>query len=137
MTTALYKEFVVTSGEVWRTITDFVRAAFLARTERDRRIVVIVCDDEVTRSTQQNRFYWGAVLATIHEQVFVDGRHYDTETWHEYFARKFCAHEDVLMPDGEVVSRRKSTAKMSVAEFNEYLSRVQAHAANEWGVAFA
>ncbi|WP_284046800.1 hypothetical protein [Cupriavidus campinensis] len=35
-----------------------------------------------------------------------------------------------------MVTRRKSTKDFSVAEFSEYLTKVQASAANEYGVTF-
>jgi hypothetical protein len=45
-------------------------------------------------------------------------------------------HDEVTLPDGEVILKRKSTADMSVRAFAEYMERVTAYAATELGVVF-
>src|SRR5260363_257542 len=44
--------------------------------------------------------------------------------------------DEVTLPDGEVVVRRKSTTQMTVGEFSDYLHAVQAYAVMRLGVAF-
>jgi hypothetical protein len=56
--------------------------------------------------------------------------------WHEFFARKFGVCEDVTLPDGEVVSRRRSTTDMSVSEFTTYMNEVESYAVQSLGVVF-
>lgn len=44
--------------------------------------------------------------------------------------------KEVVMPSGEIITRRKSTTEMSVAEFSEFMQQVEAYAATELGVRF-
>jgi hypothetical protein len=44
--------------------------------------------------------------------------------------------DEVTLPNGEIISRRKSTTQMSVGEFSAYTAAVQAYAANNLGVTF-
>ncbi|THF64336.1 RusA family crossover junction endodeoxyribonuclease [Pseudothauera rhizosphaerae] len=97
---------------------------------------VIVTEEERKRNAEQNRFYWGPVLTTIAEQAWVNGRRFDKDVWHEHYARLFGVMEEIVLPSGEIVTRRKSTTQMTVGEFSEYLDRVQADASQEMGVCF-
>jgi hypothetical protein len=136
MTTALYREFTLKSGNVWSAVVAFVRANAPSFADKGEPLRVIVTAEERQRNAQQNRFYWGAVLKQISEQGWVDGRQFDKDTWHEYFARKFGVLDELILPDGEIITRRKSTTQMSVGEFSEYLNQIQAYAGEVLGVQF-
>ena len=43
---------------------------------------------------------------------------------------------EITLPDGRIHVTRRSTSDMSVGDFSEYLAKVQAHAANEFGVTY-
>ncbi|MDN7413539.1 recombination protein NinB, partial [Burkholderia vietnamiensis] len=88
------------------------------------------------RNALQNRLYWGAILKAIAEQAWIEGRQFDKDAWHEYFAHKFGISEELELPSGEIFLRRKSTSKMTVGEFSEYLNQIQSFAAAELGVEF-
>ena len=133
---ALYREFVLRAEPAWKALAAFVAANAKGCIERGKPLRIIVTSDEKKRNAEQNRFYWGPVLTTIAEQAYVDGRQFDKDTWHEYLARKFGVCDEVVLPDGEIITRRKSTTQMTVGEFSEYLNRVQAYAASELGVEF-
>jgi len=79
---------------------------------------------------------WGYLYKTISQQAFVNGKQYDSDVWHEMFARKFSICDEVTLPDGEIITRRKSTTQMSVSEFGEYMENVQSYAAMNLGVTF-
>lgn len=132
----LYREFVLTRPEIWRSLVALIAGNARTYLERGKPLRVIVTEEERKRTSEANRFYWGPVLTTIAEQAWVDGRQFSKDTWHEYFAREFLPKEEVVMPYGEIVARRKSTTELSVSEFSEYLQRVQAAAATELGVVF-
>lgn len=132
----LYREFTLRAPEAWRALAAFVAGNAKACIESGRPLRVIVTAEDRKRNAEQNRYYWGAVLTTISEQAWIDGRQYDKDVWHEYVARKFGVCDEVVLPDGEIVTRRKSTTQMTVGEFSEYLNRVQAYAASELGVQF-
>ncbi|RQS29427.1 MULTISPECIES: recombination protein NinB [unclassified Burkholderia] len=136
MTAALYREFTLKNGSVWSTLVAFVRANAPAFASKGEPLRVIVTAEERQRNQQQNRFYWGAVLKQISEQAWVEGRQFDKDAWHEFFARKYGVCDELVLPDGEIITRRKSTTQMSVGEFSTYLNQIQAYAAGELGVEF-
>mgnify|MGYP000858445640 FL=1 len=133
---SLYREFALRSPAVWPALVAFVKANAQAVLRRGGLLRVIVTEDEKKRTSEANRFYWGAVLETIAEQAWVDGRQFDKDVWHEYFARQFLPKTEMVMPYGEIITRRKSTTELTVSEFSDYLQRVQAEAANALGVVF-
>ncbi|WP_320533648.1 recombination protein NinB [Robbsia andropogonis] len=137
MTTALYREFTLRNGSMWSNVVAFVRANAKIFADRGEPLRVIVTAEEKQRNAQQNRFYWGAVLTQISGQAWVNGRQFDKDTWHEYFARQYGVCEEMTLPDGEIITRRKSTTLMTVGEFSDYLNQIQAYAAAELGVEFS
>lgn len=132
----LYREFVLSSPAAWQALAQLVAANAKAFIDRGRPLRVIVTEDEKKRTDSANHFYWGAVLTTIAEQAWVDGRQYSKDVWHEHFARLYLPHTEIVTPYGEIVSRRKSTTELTVSEFSEYLQRVQSDAASSLGVMF-
>lgn len=131
---AVYREFPLRSPSVWPNVVAFVKANAQALADQGTPLRLIFTTDEKKRNAEQNRYYWGAVLRPIAEQAYAAGRQFDKDTWHEFFARKFGVCEDMTLPDGEVIIRRKSTTEMSVHEFSEYITQVQVYAAQELGV---
>ncbi|WP_124076726.1 recombination protein NinB [Burkholderia gladioli] len=136
MSAALYREFVIRNGGIWSNVVAFVRANAKVFADRGEPLRVIVTAEERQRNAAQNRFYWGAILRSIAEQAWVDGRQFDKDAWHEYFARLYGVSDELTLPDGEIILRRKSTSQMSVGEFSTYLNQIQAYAANNLGVEF-
>lgn len=134
MSAILYREFTLRNGGVWAAVVAFVKANAPSFAGRGEPLRLIVTAEERQRNTQQNRFYWGAVLRAIAEQAWVEGRQFDKDAWHEYFARKFGVSDELVLPDGEIITRRKSTTQMSVGEFSTYLEQIQAYATSELGV---
>jgi hypothetical protein len=136
MTTALYREFTLRNGGVWNAVVAFIKANAPTFADKGEPLRIIVTAEEKQRNAAQNRFYFGAVLKQISEQAWVDGKQFDKDTWHEYFARKYGILDELTLPDGEIITRRKSTTQMSVGEFSEYLDNVQAYAGETLGVQF-
>lgn len=136
MSAVLYREFTLRNGGMWAAVVAFVKANAPSFAENGTPLRLIVTAEEKKRNEAQNKFYWGAVLKQIAEQAWVNGRQFDKDTWHEYLSRLHGVCEDVTLPDGEIVSRRKSTTQMSVGEFSSYTAAVQAYAANNLGVSF-
>ncbi|UWX75354.1 recombination protein NinB [Burkholderia gladioli] len=136
MSAALYREFVIRNGSIWSNVVAFVRANAKVFADRGEPLRVIVTAEERQRNAAQNRLYWGAILRAIAEQAWVNGRQFDKDAWHEYFARLYGVSDELTLPDGEIILRRKSTSQMSVGEFSTYLNQIQAYAANTLGVEF-
>lgn len=96
----------------------------------DGRVWILTLQPEVERRRSiQNRRYW-AVLNEIADQLG-----YDDETWHHYFARRFIGVKDVRLPDGEIIHVGQSTTELSVGEFTDYMTSIEAWAV-EKGVIF-
>lgn len=132
----IYREFVLKNNSIWSVIVEFVKAHAAKYMHAGRPLHLMIFDEEQKRNNHQNRYYWSAVIAQIAEQVWVDGKQFSKETWHEYFARKHCPMIEFVLPDGEIIRRRKSTGEMTVKEFSEYTTAVQAEAATDFGVRF-
>jgi hypothetical protein len=137
MSAALYREIVLHGPTQWTAALAFIKGNAKTQNDLGKPLRLIITAEDEKRNDQQNRFYWGAVLRAISEQSWVAGRQYDKDTWHEYFARLYGVCEDVTLPDGEVITRRKSTTAMTVKEFSEYLDQIQSHAASQLGVLFS
>lgn len=133
MSALLYKEFVLRGPLQWQQVLALVKGNAKACNDAGKPLRLIVTQDEKKRSREQNACYW-AYLTQIAEQAWVGGRTFDKEVWHEFFARQFGPQDELILPDGEVVLRRKSTTQMTVGEFSEYIEKVAAHAVTELGV---
>lgn len=85
------------------------------------------------RSAKQNRRYWSSgVLKQVAEQATVNGRMFAAEHWHELFKRMFIGVVD--LPDGSVIG--ESSTALTVPEFCDFCTQVEAYAAQELGVIF-
>ncbi len=86
-----------------------------------------------TRTLEQNARYWGrGVLAQIAEKAVVGGRRFSAEAWHEQFKRQFIGIDE--LPSGQVIG--KSSTKLTVKQFTDFVDQVEAYAATELGVQF-
>ena len=85
-----------------------------------------------TRSKASNARYFAGVITPIAEQVWLEGKQYSKEAWHETAARKFLGVID--LPHGERMAI--STANLSQKAFDEYVYQVEEWAQRELGVSF-
>lgn len=134
--TTLYREFTLRAPEAWKALTAFVAGNARACIERGKPLRVIVTEEGRRRTLEQNRFFHGPVLDAITEQAWWDGRRYPKEFWKEYFRRRYLLKDEHTTPDGEIVPIYWSTADLNVQQMTEFLEKVQAEAAGEWGVQF-
>lgn len=133
---ALYREFTLKSPGIWPTVLAFIKANAAACAEKGTPIRLIVTSEERRRTKEQNAYYFGVVLRDIAEQAWVNGEQFGAAAWHEHFAEQFAPREELRLPSGRLVTHRKSTKDFTVAEFGEYLTKVQASAGNDFGVTF-
>ncbi|QYY30255.1 recombination protein NinB [Cupriavidus pinatubonensis] len=133
---ALYKEFTLKSPGIWPFIVSFIKANAAACADKGAPLRIIVTAEERRRTNESNRYYWGVVLRDVSEQAWVQGRQFDKDTWHTFFADLYGVKIERTLPDGRIHLTRKSTSDMTAGEFSEFLTKVQAHAANEFGVTF-
>jgi len=138
MSRTLYREFVLTSPKIWPAVVAFVKANADSFATKGEPLRLIFTSDEKKRTPQQNSFFHGPVLDAITEQAWWDGKQYPKEFWKEYFRRRYLLKDEYTTPDGNVVQVYWSTtdSKFSVGMMNDFISKVQAEAASEWGVQF-
>lgn len=138
MSRALYREFVLHGPSVWPAIVAFVKANAAPFAEKGTPLRLIFTSDEKKRTLAQNRFYHGPVLDAIVEQAWWNGRQFPMEFWKEYFRKRYLLKDEYQTPDGEIVQVYWSTAdpQFSVGMMTEFMNKVQAEAASEWGVIF-
>jgi hypothetical protein len=126
---AIYKSFVLRDAGVWKRFVAFVRANWSER----QPLQVIVTDPEKPRTSEQNRYVW-ALMREIAANAWANGQQFSAEVWFEYYARRFGVCDEMVLPDGEIVQRRRSTTEMSAADFSEFIEEIKAHAASELGI---
>jgi NinB protein len=86
-----------------------------------------------TRTIEQNARYWSrGILSQIAEKAVVGGRRFSAEAWHEQFKRQFIGIEE--LPSGQVIG--KSSTKLGVKAFSEFVDQVEAYAVTDLGVVF-
>lgn len=87
---------------------------------------IIVRPAKSKRSIDQNARYW-RMLREVSAVVWVGGRQYSPEVWHEHFAREFIGCEDLPSGDRKAIS----TTTLNVDEFGEYMTQIEAWCAQE------
>lgn len=86
------------------------------------------CGRKQRRSQQANARLW-LIYHALAERLPVRGELYSAQAWHAYMKSKFLGCTDLRLPNGKVYSQPNSTAALDTAEFNEYMGRVEAWAA--------
>ena len=119
-----------TANQVHRLVR-ILQATWKERLDAGRPLEVVVTEFTGRRSDAQNRLYW-ARLEQVSQQVVVDGRRYPKECWHEFLARRFIGYSE--LPSGGMLAL--STTTLDVAEFSDYLGKIEAWAVEEHGVVF-
>ena len=99
-------------------------------------LAVTISDYKAKRTSAQNaRLH--PILEEIAEQAWLRGRRFDMEMWKEHYRRKFIGTEEVEYPDGRREERGISTTTLDVAEFSDFMDKIQADATSELGVVFS
>lgn len=131
MSDALELPFLATDGRipasVWERLGETVSRL------PGKRFIITLKEQKRKRSVNQNAYYWGVVVAAI-TQMFRDaGNYVDGEDVHEFLKLRVAKLSRMIVtPDGEVHKSLGSTTKLSTMEFEVYLERVRAWAA-EYG----
>ena len=89
-----------------------------------QRIELTIRKERHTRSLSQNRYYWGVII-----EILSDHFGYDKEEMHEALKFKFLKKHG----DTDLVTV-VSTAKLSTAEFTEYIDDIIRWASTEYQV---
>lgn len=94
-------------------------------------VVVEITEYDSIGSNEQLRFLFGVVLAGIAEQVELNGKRFDKDAWYGHYLDKFAPKKDTpsgLKPIG--------VSQMKKRERAEFTTKIQADAAQEYGVEF-
>jgi hypothetical protein len=100
----------------------------LARFYKSREgkfVQITVREQGRPRSTNQNKYYHAIVVGMI-----ADETGHDPEEIHEILKAKFLPRQFTVF-NGEEVELDKSTTRLSTQEFEEFLDRIRAFAAQE------
>ena len=105
-------------------LTAFVRANL-----KNSRVELIVRKQRRTRTSQQNRYFWGVVMAEI--CACAGYRRQDAYELHDALAHKFLSLPPCPLTGSP---RRQRTPDTDTAEFSAYVDEVIQWAAETWGV---
>jgi hypothetical protein len=125
----LFRTFVLRDEPNARHLWAFLKSNWRALAGTGRPLSVTVAEHKSKRTLEQNKRYW-AILNEIAELAWVNGKQYSADAWHEYFKGLFIGYEET--PDGRRAGI--STTTLSVAEFSDYMTRIEQHAADELGL---
>jgi hypothetical protein len=132
MTRALEFSGVVTNGKLPKDISERIGSVISGM--EGKRLVVAIREQKKRRSLQANAYLWAAVYPPIVAMFRDAGNMVDDEDVHAYLKEHVGKLSQILvLPDGEVVKIPGSTSKLTTTEFQDYIAKVSAWAA-EFGV---
>lgn len=105
------------------------KAVKLLFEQKDGRYLVEISGAD-KRSNQQNRYYFGLVVPMIQKAINSHGSNYTKEEIHELLKAQFNLSDFVNTETGECISIPISTTRLNKEQFSEYITRIQAWAAD-------
>ena len=108
--------------------TQMAIRAILERME-GKRLFISIRELKRNRSSNQNAFYWGAVIPVVSQMFYNAGTFVSDDTVHEYLKKRFIPAETMIDLDGKLFEVPASTSNKSTMEFENYLETVRAWAA--------
>lgn len=123
--------FILREEKNAQALWSYLKSCWRACAEEGKPLAIEVKPYQSKRSKEQNARYW-ALLHVIAEQAWPEGRQYPDHVWHEHFKRTFLGLVD--LPNGQTMGI--STTTLTVPEFAEYMTKVEAYAGQELGVEF-
>lgn len=107
-------------------------AAYVARLwwhEAGLQYAVRIDEVKSKRSLDQNSRYWAlTTYISQHAPQYQGGEWHSPEIWHEYLARRFLG----MVPGPFGVGVRKSTARLKVMEFSDYMNAIEEWARDQF-----
>jgi hypothetical protein len=127
--------FPLQSPSIWPAVLAFIKANWAVCKAAGKPLRVEITNRR-QRTSPQNRYFHGPCLDAIATQAWVNGQRFSKEAWKEHFRRQYLLKGERMLPNGDVVPTYWSTAELSDEKMADFLTRVQAEAASEWGVIF-
>jgi len=83
------------------------------------------------RSTEENNYYWGVVIEILSSEIG-----YPKDEMHEILKALFLQETKYLKTHDGVVEAKisKSTSELTIAEFEDYLTKIREWAIMEFGI---
>ena len=128
---AMSRTFVLRGDTNAQALWNFLKHNWRALADAGKPLAITVAEHRAKRSGEQNKRLW-ALLNEIAEQAMLDGKQYSAEAWHEHLKRTLIGVEE--LPGGGSVGI--STTKLNVEEFGAYMTRIEAYAAQNFGIEF-
>lgn len=129
---SLSKIFILRTDAHAAALYAFLKANREACALAGKPLQIEISEEKSKRSIKANRYYFGAVLKQISEQVWLDGKQYSVEAWHETAKRKFLGVID--LPGGG--TQGISSADLPSDEFDAFTKQVEVWAATDLHVEF-
>jgi hypothetical protein len=83
---------------------------------------------EPARSLPQNDRLW-LMLACVSKQVLWHGKHWPDTSWKDYFMHALAGEQWMPYEDGGMIPIGRSTSKLSVSDFGDLMTVIEAFAA--------
>lgn len=123
----------VTGGKLTGKVSKEIAAAILHFD--GRTVEITISKAKKTRSYEQNRYYWGVVVAMVRNGLYEAG-------WgslslidvHELLVERFLLNEIVNEKTGEVMHKRGSTTQLSTSGMMDYLAEITAWSSEYLGI---
>jgi len=110
-----------------RHIVESMIVSFFSEHDVDKAIIEIM-EDKDSRSTKQNKLYWEWIGTVISPELG-----YTKDEVHMLLRDKFLGYNEVTTKKGETIRELKSTTKLKVGEFKDYLEAIDMFVA-EYGI---
>lgn len=125
----MQRQFILSGEAQAESLWAFLKNNWKVLAATSKPLLVTVEQYSKKRSNKQNSRYW-AIVQQIAENGWVNGRKYDSETWHDFLKGHFIGYDD--LPFGG--KRPLSSATLNTEEFNVYMEKVELFAREELGI---
>lgn len=129
------RTFQLRTPSTWGAVLAFVKQNWHAANAAGKPLRVEVTNRK-PRTSPQNRYFHGPCLDAISSQAWVNGQQFSKAAWKEHYKRQFLLKGERRLPSGDVVPEYHSTADLSDEEMAAFVTKVQADAAENFGVIF-
>lgn len=106
------------------------RKAFIADLKRfaGKSVEIVVKLKRSTRSSNQNRYYWGIVIPLVMQGLIELGHDVNKQETHEFIKANFNYEEIVNKDTGELFRMTKSTSRLNKNDFGVMIEKLKVFA---------
>jgi hypothetical protein len=112
-----------------------VLKGWLSMADMGKPFSVDVSEYHAKRSLDQNKRLH-AMLNEISQSAYLNGRRYEMEAWKEFYRSRFIGTEEIELPDGRRIERGISTTALNKQEFADFMTAIESHATQNFGIEF-